>query len=414
MSESTKTGLTTRDQLRAEAAKTPVGVRSPEARRLLQSRREMVEVSREIANMSWGKNLGIETCEAIAVYCRRYQIDPASEIEVLGGRLYRNAAYYIRRGVELRDQGLIRDVIVTHINADPRLERLAAGDDEVATRAKNELRAREFARIQHNIPDEAKGAVVVTIVPAEGATVVGANYAGRGLKTRDGRMADPVGENDPGKTAETRAYRRAWRHLISIIPRLAATEDGADDEGKSLSQVVRSEIKANAEPVEAKLIEAGTTVVENDAHSGHVSGVGEASDRVPAAVTPTSGPTDYTGKDAEWALNYLVPIGKSQGRRIDELTLDQIDEGVAWCERKLEKQDSPGIAEFHAALTTALSVKMKQRAAGDSQRPDANEVFRDGSTGPVLPGEVEAHNAASGELALGDAPVRSRDALKEG
>lgn len=409
------TALTTREQLQAERAKVPVGTRTPEMQRILQEQREMAEMGRAIANMSWGRNLGADVCLQVAKYCREFGIDAATEVEILGGRIYRKADYFIRRGVELRRDGLIRDHQVLHINADPRLAKLAEGNDEIAKRAALEIRQREFLRIKYNIPDEAKGAVCITIWPTEGPAVEGANYAGSW-----GNRKDPVGENDPGKTAETRAWRRAWKHLIDTMPQLKAREDGADEDGKALSQVVRAEIKRNAEPADSRgvrMIEPGTAVIEQEPES--VSGVGAANGQSQAseAVTPTSARTDHQGNDAEWALNYQVPIGKSQGMPIGDLSLEQIDEGIAWCERKLEKQDSPGVAEFHAALTTALSVKMQERAAANPippTAPDAGEVFGDGSFGAVLPGEVEAHNAALGGLPLGDVPAKSRNALREG
>lgn len=256
----TNTSVATREQIAAELRRTPLGQPSAAAQQMIAERKALNEVARQIGNLTWGKSLGENVCRAVAEYCRRYNIDPATEIDVLGGRIYRNANYFLRRGAELRRQGLIREVSVRHINADPRLTRIKGHEG-----AESELADREFLRIMHNVPDEAKGAVIVTIYPVDGAPVTGVNWAGS-----FGSRKDPVGDNDPGKTAETRAYRRAWRHLVETIPALKATEDDAKEDGKDLSEVVREEIKANAEPVPARLIEPVETVIEPEDFTGEL------------------------------------------------------------------------------------------------------------------------------------------------
>lgn len=196
----------------------------------IEERRAINEVARQIGNLSWGKGLTADGLRAVAEYARRYNIDAASEIDILGGKIYRNANYYIRRGAELLRAGTVTDIQVEHINADPRLATLVARNVDGA---QAELDRRELARIKHNIPDAAKGAVVVRITTADGAVVEGANYAGVGR--------DPVGTENPGKTAETRAYRRVWRLLVDTLPQLKEEESAADEAGVSVSAVVVEE-----------------------------------------------------------------------------------------------------------------------------------------------------------------------------
>jgi hypothetical protein len=167
------------------------------------------------------------------------------------------------------------------------------------------------------------------------------------------------------------------------------------------------------------MLEPGVTVVAAaERESISVSGVGEVSDQpAPLAVTPTSARTE--SKDVAWALDYQVPSGPRAGTPLRDLELEDIDGYMVVVEKKIEKGTAgPGWNEFHSALETALSVKMRERAESQpAPRPpaDTSDHFGDGSMGPPLPGEVEQFNAERGELPLGDAPSgKTRDALREG
>lgn len=196
----------------------------------IEERKAINEVSRQIANLSWGKGLSAVALQSVAEYARRFNLDAASEIDILGGRIYRNANYFMRRGGELLRRGVVTDISVQHVNADARLDELAKRKVEGA---QDEIDRRALARIRHNIPEGAKGAVVVRITTASGAVVEGANYAGVGK--------DPVGAENPGKTAESRAYRRAWRLLVDTIPELKAEEGEVSEAGTTVSAVVSEE-----------------------------------------------------------------------------------------------------------------------------------------------------------------------------
>lgn len=211
-----------------ESPTTAVARPLPEAYRVaIEERKALNEVSRQIANQSWGKSLDGNTVRAIAEYARRYHIDPATELDILGGRIYRNANYFIRRGGDLLRRGIVTDIQVAHVNADPRLDALVSRN---VAGAQDELDRRTLARIKHNIPDGAKGACVVSISLASGALVEGANYAGL--------EKDPVGTANPGKTAESRAYRRAWRLLVDTIPELSAEEGEISEAGAQVATVI--------------------------------------------------------------------------------------------------------------------------------------------------------------------------------
>lgn len=213
---------------------------SPATEAMIAERRALNEVSRQVANLSWGKALDQNTTRAIAEYCRRFHIDPATEIDILGGRIYRNAAYFLRRGAELLRRGIVTDIQVQHINADTRLDALVARN---VPGAQEETDRRALARITHNIPDAAKGAAVVRITLQSGAIVEGANYAGVDK--------DPVGTANPGKTAESRAYRRAWRLLVDTIPELAAEEGEVESAGAAVSVKIAEAAQVEAQQREA-------------------------------------------------------------------------------------------------------------------------------------------------------------------
>jgi hypothetical protein len=146
---------------------------------------------------------------------------------------------------------------VDHVNADERLTKLATGADVVAQQAGGEVRRREWMRASLNIPESAKGACIVTIIPVDGrgGPIVGWNIAGS-----VGKKNDPIGDDQPGKTAETRAYRRAWRHLVDTVPGLSEIEGQIEDDGRDISEIVtesRSALRAQTEEHHRVLPPAG-------------------------------------------------------------------------------------------------------------------------------------------------------------
>lgn len=202
---------------------------APEVQAMLMERKAANEVSRQVANMSWGKSLDHLAVRALTEYCRRHRIDPAREIDVLGGRIYLNANYFIRRLAEMQRQGRIREVAEPlHFNADDRLAKLAArgvaGAQELAD-------TREMLRVKHNVPEGAKGACLIRITTTDGVTVEGVGYAGVGR--------DPVGESAPGKTAETRAFRRAGRLLVETVPALSGELEALREDGEVVAEVLK-------------------------------------------------------------------------------------------------------------------------------------------------------------------------------
>lgn len=164
------------------------------------------ETRKEMAKLSWGASLDQRALGAIAEWGRLHGVDVTQEIDLLGGRVYLNARYYLRRLSQLIEAGRVEYAVADHIHDDPRLMQLGQEGDK-----ERERRLRE--RIRYNTPDMA-AAVVVFRVKVRGMDqeVVGVNWAGNGVRPKD-----PVGDAEPVKTAESRAARRAMRQLVGHV-----------------------------------------------------------------------------------------------------------------------------------------------------------------------------------------------------
>lgn len=164
-----------------------------------------------IRSTQWGKECSPEMQRAVAHYCHESGIDPVRHVEVLGGRIYLTSELYDEKGAALIRAGVIVPDEPEYINADARLDELAAEGYEDA---KGESQRRKFLRAKYNVPEKAAAAVVQRFrVAASGAVIVGVNWCGGGSRQRD-----PVGDAEPAKTAQTRARRRAWRQIAEVIP----------------------------------------------------------------------------------------------------------------------------------------------------------------------------------------------------
>jgi len=143
-----------------------------------------------VAETGWGKDVSPVARQAVVRYCMEIGADPVRHVHILGGTVYLNAAFWM----EL-------------VAANPKFLRAAPTefihDDDRAT--PEERQARKARRVEFGVPEQVKGAAVVTLFYAgDRGPFIGVNWAGS-----YGKKQDPVGDQDPTKTAETRAYRRA-------------------------------------------------------------------------------------------------------------------------------------------------------------------------------------------------------------
>lgn len=223
----------------AESAKAlSVGILPMEVRQRITLRGLLNRAAVVLGKQGWGKLVDDDTRRAVADWGLRFNVDVTTEIDVLGGNIYPNGKYWLRRLGEMVEAGLVEYAYADHINADPRLDSLGTvGADEQARR--------KFERVRYNVPEDATGAVVFRVKPHSMAReIVGVNWAGDSERTKIGYQgalkkgadADPIGHIEPAKTSETRAARRAMRQLCSHVPRLGQEVEqllaAADDVSK--------------------------------------------------------------------------------------------------------------------------------------------------------------------------------------
>jgi hypothetical protein len=232
------------------ATPTPnVPVQFDPMRAALDVRAKQRAVMRELRNKTWGKDVGEEGLKALVLWCEKRGMEAAMEVDVLGGNIYLNHKFYLRKLAQKIDAGLIEYAVADHVEYDERLERLA-NDDNVPADQRARFQAEHYRRVMerivHKLPDTAKAAVVYR-VKVRGMTteVTGAKAVGgfRGKrKNRDGKEVDkdPVGEEFPAETAESRAARRACRQIIDAFPDLKAEMDVIEAEAKLVAVEVQS------------------------------------------------------------------------------------------------------------------------------------------------------------------------------
>lgn len=195
------------------AAPASVGKLPPEIQQQLELRKLSNQVAGKLAELNWGKSLDHDTRRAIADWGQRFRIDVSTEIHVLGGNVYLNAAYYLRRLSELIEEGLVEYAYADHIEDDPRLAKLGPEGEGEATR-------RLRMRLMYGVKGDPASCVAFRVkLRSMDREVVGVKACGGGV-----RKNDPVGDAFPTETAESRAARRAMRLIVSHVPRGMATE----------------------------------------------------------------------------------------------------------------------------------------------------------------------------------------------
>ena len=209
----------------------PVGLDAlpPEVRAAVEMRKAQNLVVAELGKMNWGAKVDAVTRRAVADWGNRYSVDVASEIDVLGNRIYLNSKFYYRRLSELVARGALVYAVADFVNPDERLDALAKAGDEWAA---NEVARRTRERILHAIPEDQPAACVFRIrLRSLSQEIVGVKWAGNGGKNDYGKANDPVGDKFPVETAESRACRRAMLKLTSHV----GTED------PTLAQIIETQ-----------------------------------------------------------------------------------------------------------------------------------------------------------------------------
>lgn len=184
------TAVETRPDLEAKLL---AEAKTPEERQLayeLASRARQADMIRNaalhMAETGWGKEISPVARAAVVRYCFEIGADPLGHVYVLGGNIYLNARFWM--DLVAANPKFLRDE-VHFIHQDKR-----ADDAEQETR--------RLLRVQYGVPEEAPGAAIVTLHYEGRGPFIGVNWAGV-------RAKDPVGKEEPTKTAQTRAYRKA-------------------------------------------------------------------------------------------------------------------------------------------------------------------------------------------------------------
>lgn len=218
------------------APRRAIGQLPPEIQQAIELRKAKNLVAAQIAALSWGEKLDTDTRRAVADWGLTFRVDATTEIHILGGRVYLNAQFYLRRLGELIAADLVEYAVADHVEDDPRLAKLGAEGEGESSR-----RLRE--RLKHGIPDACVSATVFRVkLRSMEQEVSGAKWCGTGKKNKHGNIADPIGEEFPVETSESRAARRAMRLLVSHIPKEIQSEIAA--------------VEASAEMMTARIVDA--------------------------------------------------------------------------------------------------------------------------------------------------------------
>lgn len=275
-----------------------VGMLPPELQHALALRKMRNQVAGLLAGQNWGKSLDLDTRRAIADWGQQFRVDVTTEIHVLGGNVYLNAAFYLRQLSELIAAGLVAYAYADHVEDDKRLKALGPeGEGEYSRRLRE--------RIMHAVPDAAASAVVFRVkLRAMDKEVVGVKWTGGGTKKND-----PVGEAFPVETAESRAARRCMRLLASHVPPSAAPDvDRIEESVAQLSEHVTAARasfainEANARGLTGRLLSEAQSVVDVGAKPYGLEESG-----------PDAASSDETPADDALAAALSFPLPFAQG-----------------------------------------------------------------------------------------------------
>ncbi|MDH5761052.1 MAG: hypothetical protein OEZ65_15930, partial [Gemmatimonadota bacterium] len=222
---------------------------------------EVNKIARVIEGLEWGagnslvrgSSLSPQTRYAMAEFCRITRANPMSHVDVLGGKPYLNAAYWVdllnshqhfhhyeQRDLSPSVEQALRDRAARHREAAKQLE--ASGNaQEAALRVSKALDMEDeaddiaLARAQWSPRDTATVVIETTIYRFMNAAPIEAirrgeitdferylvavpecNWAGgMGSTMASAKKSDPIGDANPGTTARTRSIRRAGTKAFS-------------------------------------------------------------------------------------------------------------------------------------------------------------------------------------------------------
>ena len=255
---------------------TAVGPLSPQAQ-LRETRNQMRAVQKEIRNTSWGKDLPDGSVKAIVLWCEKRGIDAATEVTVLGGNIYLEADYYLRRLAHMVGDGRIEYARADHVHFDQRLVDLFSDENapaDVREQAKAEHFRRVLERSKHNLSEKAAACCIYRIkVKGMSDEFTGAKAVGNRIREKD-----PVGDQFPMETSESRAARRACRQLIDTFPDLKAEMDVIEAE----AELVSIEVQAGREAIKREAARPSLLAGGQPVRSGGYDEIGSEREAIEA------------------------------------------------------------------------------------------------------------------------------------
>lgn len=294
-----------------------------EARQQIEQARILNLVTAAIAGCSWGQGMSAPMRRAYAEYCRRYDVDPVTEMDNLGGTPYVNAEWYMRKLGELRLKGVVSDYFIEHIHADKRL-REAMKDQDLPEEMRKIAREKWFSmlmkRVAQNAPEDAAACATCTIILPEGTPIVGCKWAGNGTSTPQAKgdgvwKPNPIAEYNPTLFVETSSIRRAARQLFSHLSAARLT-----------IEIHMPDIEEMSDEIEGLQKQTRVAVVEKDrvAHEAAVANVPRAvpiingyDDEKPAMLT-AGNETDRMLASLARGKAERVEVKAEPGRRLDQ------------------------------------------------------------------------------------------------
>lgn len=210
-------------------------------------KQEVAATALVVGQKEWGKNLSDTSIRALITWGKAWDVDVATEVDILGGNIYRNANYYLRKLAEMVDLELVDYAVADYVHVD---ERLTAQNTQAATL---EIGRRLDERIKYGLRDESVAVCIFRIkLHALSEEMVGFAECGwKGTGRKPGKP-DPVGEAEPVKTAATRATRRAMRQIVTHIPAFDAKEKALDEASKSIGVQLGQEIHDTKEEIKQR------------------------------------------------------------------------------------------------------------------------------------------------------------------
>ncbi len=202
----------------------------------------------QVASTNWGMGLSPIMQRAVAEYIRVTGLD-LTEIDILGGRIYRNSVYSLRRLSELVAEGKIEYARADFIHEDPRLTEIAENADAPPPErewAIAEIWRRKRECITRSIPLEAHYACVFRVkVRGVDGEFADAKWIQLGRLNRKDKLADPIGNEHPIETLVSRAAHRTLRFVSTKFEAIGSVERQLDEIAEAIiEEIPKDERKA--------------------------------------------------------------------------------------------------------------------------------------------------------------------------